>query len=178
MVLPLVARAAQALVRLAKSPAVRRAAVKAAQKARATFKRVSRKVVQNCKQWGRNRKVRQQYNARKRELKKQIDNMRSQGKSREEIARKAHEFRRKERVLGREQMKKNGDGKLVKKLRKRDANKYGNKNGPDFKQSQQRAREKLRKKLRREPTQDEVFDQITESATKTDVWTNIKFLSW
>ena len=79
--------------------------------------------MQGCKLWARNRVIRQAYNARARVLAKEIEAMRKAGKPSGEIAKKANEFRHKERMLGREQMRKNGDGDLVKKLEARDLKK-------------------------------------------------------
>jgi hypothetical protein len=172
------ARAAQALARLARSPAARQRLVQAAQKAREAFAQATRKAVQGCKAWQRNRAIRQAYNARKRALKQEIDAMRKAGRSRREIAERAHQFRRSERLSAREQMKRNGDGDLVAKLEKRDLKKYGNKDGPDFEQSVGRARTNLKERLKREPSTDEVYDEIAESANRTDVWTNMKFLTF
>jgi hypothetical protein len=170
-------KAAQAVSALLKGG--KKIAVKAAQKAQKAFHNVSRKTVQSCKLFARNRKIRQAYNARKRVLEQEIKKMKAQGKSPQEIAKRSSEFRHNERMVARKQMKKNGDNHLVKKLEQRDIKKYdGNKNGPNFKQIQEKKIKELRKELEREPTLDEVYEAIIQSSIKTDFWTNMKFLTW
>lgn len=170
--------AVKALVKLAKSPAVRRAVVKAAQKAGSFFKKVKRKVVEKCKFYQRNRKIRQGYNARKRQLKKELAEMKKQGKSPKERAEHAYKFRKNERLSAREEMRRNGDGDAVEKLQQRDLKKYGDKDGPTFDHTYKKSEADLQKKLGRKPTSDEVHGEIEKSATRTDVMTNIKFLTW
>lgn len=174
----LIARAAKALVTAVRNPAVRKAAIEAAKKAGNAMKNIGNKAVQGCKIWQRNRAIRQAYNARRRVLAKEIQQMKRSGSTSREMAEKAHKFRHKERMLAREQMRKNGDADLVKKLEARDLKKYGNKDGPNLADSQARAKDQLQKKLGREPTSKEIDDSITESATKTDWATNLKFLSF
>ena len=154
-----------------------KAAVQAAQKAKTAFANASRDAVRACEAWRRNRAIRQGYNARARELKSETQAMRERGVPREDIARRTSDFRHNERMSAREQMRKNGDDFLVKKLEQRDLKKYGNKDGPDFRQVQQKCQDELARKLGRAPTRDEVLEEIIESSTRTDVWTNLKFLT-
>lgn len=181
--LPALARAAAAIAAAARNPAVRRAAIDAARKAGETFKDTGRKAVQGCRWWGRNRNIRAAYNARKRVLRKELERMRKAGASKEEMADKAYQFRRAERLKAREQMRRNGDHKSVEKLEARDMEKYGkrgvgDKDGPNFQGLQQETAAKLEKTLGRKPTRDEVFDEIANSATRTDWKTNATFLTW
>lgn len=167
---------------LARSP-VGRIAVSAAEKAGTAFKDVSRSAVQKCQWWARNRGIRMAYNARKRILKQELAEMKKLGKNSEEMAERAYGFRRQERLEAREAMRRNGDMKSVEALERRDAEKYGSRNmgdkdGPNFEGLQFDARSKLVKQLGREPTRDEVFDYIIDSATRTDVVTNVLFLSF
>lgn len=176
--LGLLARAAQAVGRLLTSAAARQRVVTAARNVGQAAANVGRKATRACKVWQRNRAIRQAYNARRKQLKNEISAMRKAGKSRREIAERAHKFRHDERMRAREQMRKNGDKDLVDKLEARDKKLYGNKDGPDFKHVEAKARKKLSEKLGRQPTDDEVCDAIAESATRTDWATNLKFLSF
>lgn len=180
----LLARAAEAAAKLlGKNSAARKAALDAARKAAEKFKDVGRTAVHNCKAWARNRGIRVVYNANKRLLAKEIDAMRKAGASREEMAKKAFAFRRNERLSARETMRRNGDAASVEKLERRDMEKYGrrglgDKDGPNFEGLKKDAAKRLRDDLGREPSRDEVFDHIVDSALRTDVKTNLKYLSF
>ncbi|MDB5859939.1 MAG: hypothetical protein JWQ76_3628 [Ramlibacter sp.] len=168
---------------LARNPAARKAGLQAARKAAAAFKSVSRSAVQGCKWWARNRGIRAAYNARKQVLAKELTAMRQAGAPRDAMARKAYEFRRQERLAARRQMRANGDTKSVEKLEARDAAKYGkrglgDKDGPNFEGLQRDAAAKLEQKTGRKPSQDEINDHIIDSATRTDLATNVKFLTF
>lgn len=182
--LGLLARAvAAAGALLAKNPAARKVAVSAAQKSAQVFRRYSRRAVQKCQWWARNRGIRAAYNARKAVLKREIAVMRKSGANKEQIARRAYDFRKQERMLARDQMRKNGDLKSLEKLEQRDAAKYGkrglgDKDGPSFEGLKSDASAKLRERLGREPSADEINDFIAESATRTDVLTNVLFLTF
>jgi hypothetical protein len=171
-------RAGAAAAALARNPAVRKAIVKGARKIGEAMKNVGRKATQGCKYWKRNRDIRRAYNAAARKAQKDIAAMRKAGKSEREIAEYAHKFRHQQRMKAREQMRKNGDSQSVKDLEARDLKKYGNKDGPDFKQSVERSREQLSKELGRKPTDDEVYRRISDSSTTTDWVTNLKFLTY
>jgi len=178
MLVRLIGAAAVALVKAARNPVVRKAGLKAAQKAKEKVVSVSRHAVQACKNWPKNRAVRQAYNANKLKLKKEIDVMRKTGQSTNKIAEKAHESRSLERLAARAKMRKNGDGKSADLLEIRDLKKYGNKDGPTFAQSQTRAREKLTKALGRKPTEEEISESIIEGSLQTDWKTNLLYLSF
>ena len=141
---------------------------------------MSRKAVQKCQVWQRNREIRKAYNARKRVLDQEIKQMRKEGKSSKEIAERAYEFRKTERLQAREKMRKNGDDDLVKKLEKRDLDPkhHSNKDGPTFEQLVEKNKANLSKELKREPFEQEVYDAITKSATRTDFITNLKMLTF
>lgn len=182
--LVLLARAvAAATALLSKNPAARRAAVEATKKAAAKFSTISRSAVQSCKWWARNRGIRATYNANKRILKKELDAMRTGGATKDALAKRAYEFRRNERLIARQRMRANGDIKSLERLEARDAAKYGkkgigDKNGPNFEGLQRDSAAKLRERLGREPSTNEVLDNIIESATRTDLATNVKFLTF
>lgn len=176
--LGLVLRGAAAALKAARSPAVRKAVVEGAKAVGKKAKEVGRSAVQGCKVWQRNRAIRVAYNARKKRLAKDIAAMRAKGAPKSEIMKKAHEFRKGERLRARQEMIKNGDRKLVEKLEKRDLAKYGNKDGPTLEHLQAEARKKLLEKGMQNPSADDVAEHIIDSATRTDVLTNIKFLSF
>jgi hypothetical protein len=171
-------KAGQALVKLARNPVVRQKVVQTAKKAGEVFKNVSRQAVQKCQVWARNRSIRKAYNANERLLKQEIKQMRVNGASSKSIAEKAHAVRKNGRLQAREQMRKNGDGDLVKKLQARDLKKYNNKDGPNFEQIVKKTKSDLTKKLGKEPTQEQIHNAIGESATRTDFLTNLKFLTF
>lgn len=144
----LLASAVAAASGLFASPAARRLALQAAQKATDAFKSVSLGAIQQCRLWKRNRGIRVLYNARKRVLDAEIQALRAAGASRQAMAQHAYEFRRQERLIARQHMRENGDAKSVELLEKRDAKKYGgrgigDKDGPNFEGLKQDAAGKL-----------------------------------
>lgn len=178
MVWALLARAAGAVAKVVRNPEVRRKIVEGARRVAAKAKDSARRAMEFCRGWGPNRRIRQAYNARRKVLDAEIKAMRRANAPPEKIAEAAHKFRHGERMRARAEMLKNGDRAGVDRLRARDLKKYGNPDGPDFKQSVARAGEKLRESLGRDPTPDEVFTSIAESATRTDPVTNLLYLSF
>jgi hypothetical protein len=181
--LQLLMRAAAAAGAALKNPALRAKALQAAQKAGDAVKGAARRSVQACQWWGRNRGIRAAYNARKLALKRELAAMRKAGASTRQMADKAYEFRRAERLRARELMRQNGDLKSVQKLEARDAAKYGkrgmgDKNGPNREGLQRETAQKLKERLGRDATEQEVDEAIIDSATRTDWKTNTLFLTW
>lgn len=178
-VLAALARAAAAAgAMLARSPVARSKVVQVAQKAGKAFQGHARKAVQFCRHWPDNRLIRQEYNARKPLLRKEIDRLRRQGASSDKQAEHAFRARKEARLSARETMRRNGDVQGVKDLQKRDLKKYGNKDGPTLEQLQRERAEALKKQLGRQPTRDEVNKEIVDGATRTDVVTNILYLTF
>ncbi len=177
--LALLARAvAAASALLAKSPVVRRNVMRAAQKAGQKFQGHAHKARQFCKAWPENRLIRQEYNARKPLLRKDLDRMRREGASGDQLAKHAYDARKDARLSAREKMRRNGDEMGVQDLQARDLKKYGNKDGPTLDQLKTNQGEALNKTLGRPPTADEVNQAIVDSATRTDVVTNALYLTF
>lgn len=171
-------RAAAAVARAVRNPALRKAVVDAARKVGSKASQLSRSAVQSCKIWQRNRAIRQAYNARKAVLKSELKQMQKQGASKDQMAKRAFDFRKSERLRAREEMIKNGDKKLVERLEARDLQKYGSKDGPTYKHLQQKAQQELIQKGVQSPSRDQVAQEIIESSTRTDLATNLKFLTF
>jgi hypothetical protein len=160
-----------------------RAALQAAQKAKVALRSARLGSVQQCSLWKRNRDIRIIYNARKKVLDAQIQQLSKEGASNRVMAEHAYEFRRNERLVARQRMRENGDVKSLEALEKRDAKKYGlrglgDKDGPNFEGLKQDAAAKLSEILGRTPSDDEVFEHIVASATRTDFMINLKLLTF
>lgn len=109
-----------------------------------------------------NKQVREHYNAQNAEIAALNEQWKQEGLTAEQRARKAHEIRHRMRMTGREMM---SDGGLQLGLLIRDAQKYGDGEGPTFEMLVEQQREQGR-------TGDAAYEAIIASSQRTDRATN------